>query len=182
MHSPRYEFMAAEIKSACFCNILQFCHVVICVTTCTVHSMCSHSVYPSNIIVIVVVIKIIIIIILRIYPTNKWRAGCINWRKTGWKMSRVWCHTNPVNIGQSTKCETNNKNWKLPHLVSPKCALQRQRFTKHQHASLYEQMGKMYNILRPWYRDVEFYNEVAKNTCNKGPYTRSIWWGACACR
>jgi len=73
MHSPRYEFMAAEIKSACFCNILLFCHVVTCITTCTVHSTCSHSVYASNIIVVVVVVVIIILRI--IHPTNGEQAA-----------------------------------------------------------------------------------------------------------
>lgn len=98
-------------------------------------------------------------------------------KRRAWKMSQIWCYTNPVNVGQPTKRETNNENWELPCLVPPKRAIQRQRFTKHQHASFCEQTGKMYNILRPWNRDVVSYNKVAKNTRNKWPYTRSIWWG-----
>jgi surface polysaccharide O-acyltransferase-like enzyme len=74
-----------KLKSACFCSVLLFCHVVTGVATCTVHThVCSNYVYLINIIIII----IIIIIILHTFPSNKWRADTaeIEGKKKGWKM------------------------------------------------------------------------------------------------
>lgn len=110
-------FMAAEIKSVCFCNILLFR----CVVTSVQHA-------DNNMYISMCSLSICIYIIFFTYISIQQMESRLHiyWRERAWKMSRVWCHTNPVNIEQPTKCETNNQEWELPYLVPPKCALQRQ--------------------------------------------------------